>query len=82
MNHLSFVYKGTPRELKKIILLILKSWTVDNIKRINYIQDYSFNEKKIKKVEEKILLIHTKNENKLLNFLSENFPQIERINIS
>jgi len=82
MNYLSFVYKGTPRELKKIILLILKSWTVDNIKRINYIQDYSFNEKKIKKVEEKILLIHTKNENKLLNFLSENFPQIERINIS
>lgn len=82
MNYLSFIYKGSPRELKKIILMILKSWKANNIKRINYIQDYSLDEKKINKIEEKILLIHAKNEDKLLDFLSENFPQIEKININ
>lgn len=82
MNYLSFIYKGSPRELKKIILIILKSWKADNIKRINYTQDYSLDEKKINKIEEKILLIHTRNENNLLDFLSKNFPQIEKININ
>lgn len=82
MNYLSFIYKGSPRELKKIILIILKSWKADNIKRINYTQDYSLDEKKINKIEEKILLIHTRNEDNLLDFLSKNFPQIEKININ
>lgn len=82
MNYLSFIYKGSPRELKKIILTILKSWKADNIKRINYTQDYSLDEKKINKIEEKILLIHTRNEDNLLDFLSKNFPQIEKININ
>lgn len=76
-----FVYRGTSRELRKIILAILKSWVADEIKRFNYVQSYSFKEKNIEKVEEKILLIHTKEEDKLLNFLS-NFQQIEKININ
>lgn len=82
MNYLSFIYKGSPRELKKIILIILKSWKADNIKRINYTQDYSLDKKKINKIEEKILLIHTRNEDNLLDFLSKNFPQIKKININ
>lgn len=81
MNYMIFVYRGTSRELRKIILAILKSWVADEIKRFNYVQSYSFKEKNIEKVEEKILLIHTKEEDKLLNFLS-NFQQIEKININ
>jgi hypothetical protein len=78
---MTFVYRWTSRELRKIILAILKSWVADEIKRFNYIQSYSFKEKGIEKTEEKILLIHTNEQDKLLDFLSK-FPQIEKININ
>jgi len=65
--------------LKKIILAILKSWVADEIKRFNYVQNYSF-KNSMEKTEEKILLINTKEPDKLLDFLSK-FTQIERINI-
>jgi hypothetical protein len=81
MNYMMFVYKWTARELRKIILATLKSWVADEIKRFNYVQSYSVKEKNIEKTEEKILLIHTKEEDKLLDFLS-NFQQIEKININ
>jgi len=80
MDYITFVYRWTARELRKIILAILKSWVADEIKRFNYVQNYSFKEKNIEKSEEKILLINTKEPNKLLDFLSK-FTQIERINI-
>ena len=51
MNYLIFEYKWNSRELKKIITAILKSWVADNIKKLNYIQDYSFNGKKTEKTE-------------------------------
>ena len=82
MIFLSFVYRGTSRDLRKIITAILKSWIAEKIKRINYVQDYSFENQKIIKAEEKIILIYTQNENRLLDFLSKNFPQIEKIDIS
>lgn len=75
-----FVYRWTARELRKIILAILKSWVADEIKRFNYVQNYSFKEKNLEKSEEKILLIYTKEQDNLLDFLSK-FTQIERINI-
>ena len=81
MDYITFVYRWTSRELRRIILAILKSWIADNIKKLNYINNYSFKEKKIEKTEEKIILIHTEDQDKLLNFLSKNFPQIERINV-
>jgi len=80
MDYITFVYRWTARELRKIILAILKSWVADEIKRFNYVQNYSFKEKNIEKSEEKILLINAKEPNKLLDFLSK-FTQIERINI-
>jgi hypothetical protein len=52
----------------------------DEIKRFNYVQNYSFKEKNLEKSEEKILLIYTKEQDNLLDFLSK-FTQIERINI-
>lgn len=82
MIFLSYIYRGKSRELKKIITAILKSWIAEKIKKINYVQDYSLENQKIKKTEEKILLIHTQDENRLLDFLSKNFPQIEKININ
>lgn len=82
MKYITFVYKWNSRELRKIILAILKSWMADNIKRLNYAQNYSLQEKWIKKEEEKLLLIHTENVDDLLVFLSKNFPQIEKIDIN
>ena len=82
MKYMTFVYKWNSRELRKIILAILKSWMADNIKRVNYVQNYSLQEKWIKKEEEKLLLIHTENVDDLLIFLSKNFPQIEKIDIN
>lgn len=82
MNYTAFVYKWNSRDLRKIIMAILRSWTADNVKRINYVQNYTLQEKWIKKMEEKLLLIHTENLDNLLNFLSKSFPQIEKIDIN
>lgn len=81
MNYITFIYRWNTRELKKIISAILKSWAADNIKKFNYIQSYLLKEKKTEKIEEKLLFIHSKEQDKLLDFLS-NFPQIEKINIT
>lgn len=82
MNYFLFTYRWDSRELKKIIAAILKSWMSNNIKKFNYIHNYSLNNKNTKKSEEKILLIESEDENNLINFLSKNFPQkIERINL-
>ncbi len=82
MDYITFVYRWTSRELRKVIFSILKSWIATNVKKFNYIQNYSFKENNIEKTDEKILLIYTENQDNLLNFLSKNFPQIERININ
>lgn len=82
MIFLSYIYRGKSRELRKIITAILKSWIAEKIKKINYVQDYSLENQKITKTEEKILLIYTQDENRSLDFLSKNFPQIEKIDIN
>ena len=82
MNFLTFVYRGNSRDLRKIILSLIKSWIADDIKRINYIQNYSMDDKSVKKDEEKLILINAKDYDKLMDFLSKNFPQIERINLN
>jgi hypothetical protein len=79
MDFFTFVYRWSSRDLRKIILLLLKLWLAENIKRINYVQNYSFDDKSVKKNEEKLILISTKDYDKLMEFLSKNFPQIERI---
>ena len=83
MNYLMFVYKWKSRDLRKIIVAILKSWVADNVKKINYVQDYVLKDwKNIEKNDEKILLIYTQDRDKLLDFLSKNFPQIEKFDIN
>lgn len=60
-------------------MAILKSWVVDNVYKLNYVQNFSISDKNISKSEEKMLLIYTKDEVKMMDFLSKNFPQLLRI---
>ena len=81
MKYLSFIYRWSSRELKKIIVSLLKSWTASEIQKINYVQNFTVYEKSVNKTEQKILLIKTNDESKLINFLSKNFPQIEKFTV-
>ena len=70
MESLSFIYKWKSRDLRRIIVSILKSWVADNVKKVNYVQNYSLKEwKGIEKNEEKILLVYTQDKNKLIYFM-------------
>ena len=83
MNYMVFVYRGKSRDLRKIIVSILKSGVAQNVKKINYVQDYSLKDKNnSEKEEEKILLISAESEIKLIEFLSKNFSQIKRIYVN
>jgi hypothetical protein len=66
--------------LRKIIVAILKSGLANNVKRFNYVQNYSIKDNKIEKAEEKILLMQSDNQDKLIDFLSKNFSnKVEKI---
>lgn len=82
MNYLIFVYKWSARDLRKVIVAILKSWLCDNVKKINYVQDFLLNWGNVNKTEQKIIMVHTEDSDKLMDFLSKNFPQIGRITIA
>ena len=77
----SFLYRGNARDLRKIIIAILRSGTANQIYRINYGQVFKLKEKDIKKSEIKLLIMTADDEERLIDFLSKNFPQIERLNI-
>lgn len=81
MNYLLFVYRGTSRDLKRVILAILRSWFADDVKKFNYVNDFSLVDKRINKKEEKIVLISTQNEIKLIDFVNKKIPQLEKIKI-
>ena len=82
MIYLTFVYRWSSRDLRKIIAVILKSWFADNLKRLNYVQDFCLKNNKIEKIEEKILLVQSDNQDKLVDFLSKNFPnKLEKITL-
>lgn len=67
---LIFFYKNDGRKLKQIITWLLKSWAATNIRRINYTQSYTLHEDKIKKTEEKSVLIE---------YLPENEQKVEAL---
>ena len=79
MNCVMYLYRWNSRNLKKIIISILKSWVASAIQRINYVKNYRLNGKEIEKDEAKLILICTDNEDKLDSFLSKNWVQIEKI---
>ena len=83
MDYLLFVYKWSSRELRKIIVAILKSWVANDVKKINYVQNYTMkDEKTIVKNEEKLLLINSWDESRLNEFLLKNFSKLERVKIN
>jgi len=82
MNYLTYVYEWNARDLRKIIMALLKSGLVNEVKKVNYVQSFVLNNSKIEKTEQKIIMVKTDDEEKIVNFLSKNFPQIERININ
>jgi hypothetical protein len=66
--------------LRKIIVAILKSGLANNVKKFNYVQNYSIKDNKIEKAEEKIILMQSDNQDKLIDFLSKNFSnKVEKI---
>lgn len=75
------MYEWNLRDLRKIIVAILKSWLVKEVNKINYVQNFELLDKNIEKREVKILFINTDNEDKLLNFVSKNFSQLRRMSI-
>ena len=83
MDYLLFVYEWSSRDLRKIIVAILKAWVANEVKKINYVHNYTMKDvKTVVKDEEKILLINTWDENKLNDFLLKKFSQIKRIKIN
>lgn len=81
MSCLLFSYSGNSRDLRKIIISILKSGNALEIHKFNYVQSFKLKENVVEKWEIKYIIMHTDDESKLLNFLSKNFPQIERIKL-
>ena len=79
MVNLICLYRWKSRDLRKIIVALLKSWFAIEIKKVNYVQNFVLVDTKLEKTEMKILVMSTENEEKLVEFLSKNFPQIERI---
>ena len=75
------MYEWNLRDLRRIIVAILKSWLVKEVNKINYVQNFELLDKNIEKREVKILFINTDNEDKLLNFVSKNFSQLRRMSI-
>ena len=82
MKCLLFSYNGKSRELRKIIISLLKSWCAFRIQKFNYVQDFILKEGIIEKNEIKYIIAYTEDEPKLLTFLSKNFPQVDRVCLS
>ena len=80
MSYIIFSYDWTSRNLKKIIISLLKSGNATNIKKLNYVHDFSLDvEWKVKKIETKLVMIEYNDEKKLLLFLEKNFPEFKRV---
>ena len=79
MVNLICLYRWKSRDLRKIIVALLKSWFATEIKKVNYVQNFVLVDTKLEKTEMKMLVMSTENEENLVEFLSKNFPQVERI---
>ena len=81
MSNLVYVYEWKSRDLRKNIVAILKSWFAVEIKKMNYVHNFVVKENKVEKTDVKLIIISTENEEKLVEFLSKNFLQFERIHL-
>lgn len=76
MHLLLTTYPNKPRELKKFIIGLIKSWLAGCIQKINYVKSYYMREWQLKQEEEKILLIKANQENqkKIIKYFEDNHP--------
>ena len=79
MNWLVFSYTGSSRELKRVIISLLKSGYATNVHKLNYVQSFWLKDNNVEKLEIKYIIVYTDDEEKLLNFLSKSFPEIKRV---
>ena len=59
----------TWRELRKVIVSLLKSKVVTKVLKWNYVQEYSLKENKIQKNQKKILFVETDQKEKCLEII-------------
>lgn len=82
MDYNMYSYTWTARELKRVIVSLLKSGSAKNVQKLNYVQDFVLDEWwKVIKTEGKLVMICTNDESKLLKFLEKN-PQLKKITLS
>lgn len=81
MKCLLYSYDGNSRELKRIVISLLKSWCALKVHKFNYVQSFWLKKNVVEKSEIKYMIIYTDDESNLLSFLSKNFPQLERIEL-
>lgn len=81
MSSFVYVYQWKSRDLRRSIVALLKSWFAVEIKKMNYVSRFMIKDNRVEKTEEKLVIISAENEEKLMDFLSKNFPQFERIYI-
>lgn len=69
-------YPNKPRDLKRFILGMIKSWLASCVQRIQYVKSYYLWEWQLKQEEEKILLIKTSEEKKekLIAYIEKQHP--------
>jgi len=82
MDYAVFGYKWWNRDLRRIINALLKAWVAKEVQKMNYVQRFCLKEKSVEKSEMKLLFILTDNLEKLSDFVSKSFPEIERIKVS
>jgi periplasmic divalent cation tolerance protein len=73
---LMMTYPNDGRKLQRLIIAILKQGLAKCINRINYVKSYYIREGKLKRDEEKILLIKTTEDKKtqLIAFIKKQHP--------
>lgn len=83
MSYMIFSYDWISRDLKRIIISLLKSGNATNIKKFNYVHNFSLDETwRVKKAETKLVMIESNDEKKLLLFLGKKFPELKKLTIN
>lgn len=73
---LLMTYPNDGRKLQRLIIALLKQWLAKCINRVNYVKSYYLREGKLKREEEKIVLIKTTDDKKekLIEFIKKQHP--------
>jgi len=81
MDSSVYKYNGKSRDLRKVILALLKSWLAIEVQKMNYIHNYIMKDNKLFKWETQIFIVYSNDLEKVNDFLLRNFSQVERVNL-